>query len=230
MICFGLLTASCAPEANRMTTEDFLQKAETEAHSDKVAELNERLANFRTDPEKTKELKAMAGCMAKHNPQVEPFRVSVCYDTEIERIDNPWRVSEDTSLMEDTKDVYLRTDSSSYLDKYNQSTRTTLMVRCRENTTSVIFLFDEYLGLDTTKVQYRIDKQSPITKNMRISTNNKSAGLWNGNVAIPFAKALFDRSQLTVRVTPYGENPREMTFNISNLETEIKPLRDACGW
>jgi len=229
VICFGLLTASCAPENDR-TTEDFLQQAETLAHSDKVAELNERLASYRADPTKTKELKAMAGCMAKHDPQIEPFRTSVCYDTEIERFDNPWSLSEDTSLMEDTKDVYLQTDSSSYLDKYDRNTRTTLMVRCRENTTSVIFLFDEYLGLDETKVQYRIDKQSPITKSMRISTNNTSAGLWNGNAAIPFAKALFDKTQLAVRVTPYGENPREMTFNISNLESEIQPLRDACGW
>lgn len=105
ILCFSLFAASCSPEAKRTLTEDFLQQAETEVHSDKVAEL------------------------------------------------------------------------------------------------------------DTVNVQYRIDKQVPNTKSVRISTNNTFAGRWNSNTA-----------------TPYGENPGEMTFNISNLKSEIQPLRDACGW
>jgi len=229
-LCMGFAMGSCAPETERMTSQNILDQAENEVQVKKLAELNQRLAEYKADPSKRKELKVMAKCMAEHNPDVIPFRTSVCFDTEIEKLENPWSVSQDTSLMEDTTDVYLRSESSTYQNKYGQSVSTTLMIRCRENTTSVIFLFDEYLGLDSTKVQYRIDKEPAVTKAMSISTNNKSAGLWNGNSAIPFAKSLFGKYQLAVRVTPYGENPREMTFTIAELDRQIQPLREACGW
>ncbi|OUD12035.1 hypothetical protein TPSD3_12930 [Thioflexithrix psekupsensis] len=33
-----------------------------------------------------------------------------------------------------------------------------------------------------------------------------------------------------IRVTPYGKNPAEVTFDVSGLEQVIEPLQKACNW
>ena len=222
--------SACEPSSLSDGVQKILSDSESEVKRDKVTELNNKLDELGKDPSKAKEKSALLKCMVDHNLFEEPFRVSVCYDSALENIDNPWNIRESKSVMEDTKDVFITTSSSKYSNKYGQTHSTRLFVRCKENTTALIFGFDEYLGLDETTVQYRLDTEKAKSRTMGISTNNKSAGLWNGNSSIPVIKSLFGKKQLAVRVTPYGENPREMTFNIEGLEEMIQPLRESCNW
>jgi type VI secretion system protein VasI len=39
-----------------------------------------------------------------------------------------------------------------------------------------------------------------------------------------------DGEQLYVRAAPFSESRIEMTFNITGIEDEIAPLREACSW
>ncbi|WP_157018348.1 type VI secretion system-associated protein TagO [Mesorhizobium xinjiangense] len=55
-------------------------------------------------------------------------------------------------------------------------------------------------------------------------------GLWNGSRSIPVIKQMLGKSRMIVRMTPYNENPFTATFDITGLENEIAPLRDACQW
>ena len=229
-ILTAIYLSACEPSPSSDGVQKILSDSESEVKRDKVSELNNKLDELGKDPSKTKEKAALLNCMLEHNLFEEPFRVSVCYDSALDNIDNPWNIRESKSVMEDTKDVFITTSSSSYSNKYGQSHSTRLYVRCKENTTALIFGFDEYLGLDETTVQYRLDSEKSRSRSMVISTNNKSAGLWNGNSSIPVIKSLFGKKQLAVRVTPYGENPREMTFNIEGLEEMIQPLRESCNW
>jgi len=87
-----------------------------------------------------------------------------------------------------------------------------------------------YLGLNSTYVTHRIDKAASKQTKWSLSTKNEHTGKWNGNTSIPFIKSLFGKSNLLMQVTPYGENSVMTTFDISGLESAIKPLRAQCSW
>lgn len=77
---------------------------------------------------------------------------------------------------------------------------------------------------------YRIDLQKASTKSFSISTDHKALGFFSGGQSIPFIKSLFGTTKLLIRVTLYGKNPAEVTFDVSGLEQAIEPLRKACNW
>ncbi|WP_438455400.1 type VI secretion system-associated protein TagO [Vreelandella venusta] len=150
---------------------------------------------------------------------------------------SPWRVSEEISPMDDSKNVYLSTRSNETIPgRYGRSTaRPTLYVRCVENTTALVLHMDGHHMASSEyhnwgHVEMRIDDGRAFTKSMRQSTNNRSLGLWNGGSSIPVIRQMFGADQLIVRATPYSESPMTMTFDISQLEDEITPLREACHW
>ena len=130
----------------------------------------------------------------------------------------------------------MRVDSDTYQQRFGRGTAT-LAVRCVENTTAFVINFGEYLGDDSSsvyekwkRVTIRLDDQNPIVKRMDVATNNEAVGLWNGGTSIPFIKSMIGKKQMVVRITPYGENTREMTFPIEGLEYFIDPLRESCNW
>ncbi|MGP9679943.1 type VI secretion system-associated protein TagO [Halomonas sp. AOP27-A1-41] len=150
---------------------------------------------------------------------------------------SPWRVSEEISPMDDSKNVYLSTRSNETIPgRYGRSTaRPTLYVRCVENTTALVLHMDGHHMASSEyhnwgHVEMRIDDGRAFTKSMRQSTNNRSLGLWNGGSSIPVIRQMFGADRLIVRATPYSESPMTMTFDISQLEDEIAPLREACHW
>ena len=147
-----------------------------------------------------------------------------------------WRSHVSTSKIQDTRDVYLRVDSDTYQQRFGRGTAT-LAVRCVENTTAFVINFGEYLGDDSSsvyekwkRVTIRLDDQNPIVKRMDVATNNEAVGLWSGGASIPFIKSMIGKKRMVVRITPYGENTREMTFPIEGLEYFIDPLRESCNW
>ncbi|MGQ7253944.1 type VI secretion system-associated protein TagO [Vreelandella titanicae] len=150
---------------------------------------------------------------------------------------SPWQVSEEVSPMDDSKNVYLSTRANEALPgRYGRSVaRPTLYVRCVENTTALILNMDGHFMASSDyhtwgHVDMRIDDGQAFTKSMRESTNNKALGLWNGGTSIPVIRQMFGADQLTMRATPHSESPMTMTFDITGLEEEIAPLREACHW
>lgn len=147
-----------------------------------------------------------------------------------------WELIEKKSELKDTADIFIYVDSDEEINcGYNRHGKVRLWIRCLENTTSVIFgtpechmtssRYNEY-----GDVEYRVDKRKSKKVRMEESTNRHSLGLWRGRSAIPFAKAMFNSNRLLARMTPYGENPFTVSFNISQLEEAIKPLRKSCSW
>lgn len=146
-----------------------------------------------------------------------------------------WSIRSETSAMTDDTDVYLTVESMDPIYcSWNRGERVTLMLRCQENTTSIIFITGCHMTSsrynDYGDVTYRLDDEDPQVRGFEESTNNRALGLWRGAQAIPFIRAMLDNQRLLARMTPYSENPMEMEFNISGLEEAIVPLRDACNW
>ncbi|MGE9295102.1 MAG: type VI secretion system-associated protein TagO [Puniceicoccales bacterium] len=108
-----------------------------------------------------------------------------------------------------------------------------LGVRCVENTTSILIGLGDYQLADHGGygvIEYRLDSDAPKSKSFEASTDSSRLGLWNGGQAIPFIKAMFGKEKLTVRITPFSQTPVTTSFNITGLEQEIAPLREACHW
>ena len=137
--------------------------------------------------------------------------------------------------MTDDTNVFMFLDSNEPVNcGGNNGNPVSLVVRCMENTTSVYFSTGCHMTSSRYNsygdVTYRLDEQKAKTKGFQDSTNNKSLGLWRGGSAIPFIKQMLNNKKVLVRMTPYGENAITANFDITGSETEIEPLREACGW
>ncbi|MGO3058834.1 MAG: type VI secretion system-associated protein TagO [Halomonas sp.] len=150
---------------------------------------------------------------------------------------SPWRVRKDVSPMDDSTNVFLNTNSSQRIPgRYGRSSGyATLTVRCLENTTAMYLVMNDHHLASSPyhnwgHVQMRIDDRQAFSKSMDASTDNKALGLWRGGQSIPVIRQMFGADQLTLRATPYSESSITMTFDISQLEEEIEPLREACHW
>jgi type VI secretion system protein VasI len=146
-----------------------------------------------------------------------------------------WTVRIETSPMTDQTDVYLHLESETLLPARfgSGNAPADLFVRCRENTTSAFFVFNDHFMSDIQgygQIEYRLDKNAMSKVGTDASTDNKALGLWSGGRAIPFLKSLFAHDQLIVRATPYNESALTVTFDIRGLEAASEKLRDACKW
>jgi type VI secretion system protein VasI len=167
----------------------------------------------------------------------------VCYDL-LFRVDRKaptassqsrWVVSSETSRLDDTTNVFLTLVSSDTFPRRfsGGAAHGSMIVRCMENTTSMIFRMGDHHLADLQsygRITYRIDETSAKTQRFVESTDNRALGLWNGGSSIPFVKALFGAENLLVQITPFGESPITVDFPIAGIEDEIVPLREACGW
>ncbi|WP_333830981.1 type VI secretion system-associated protein TagO [Pararhodobacter sp.] len=148
--------------------------------------------------------------------------------------DSEWSVRVDQSPLDDSTSVYMSVQSDRPLRaRFRQESDASLNIRCRENTTSIFIHFGGHFMSDIQgrgRVDYRVDDRPAGHTTMSVSTNNEALGLWSGNRSIPFIRGIMDGGSLYVRATPFSESALEMTFNISGLDEELAPLREACNW
>lgn len=164
-----------------------------------------------------------------------------CYDlifkksVTISRSNNSqWKLKEDISKIDDSKNVFLTLNSKdTFQTRFKKNRTVSLLIMCRENTTSVIFNFADVFMSDNAgggTVTFRIDKEKAFKKNLRESTDNNALGLWSGGRSIPFIKSMFDKDNLLMRFAPYNESFSTVNFNITGLKKSIIELAAACGW
>lgn len=138
-----------------------------------------------------------------------------------------WKVSIETSPIDDSRNVFLMLDSKESVSTIGGPNHPTLVLRCKEKKTTAYIAWGTYLGLDETTVLTRLDDQPAARSEWNISTD-REATFHRSPVA--FAKSLLGKQRFLAQVTPYGENPALVTFAISGLDEALKPLRSACGW
>lgn len=140
-----------------------------------------------------------------------------------------WKISTDISPIDDSKDVTVAVNADQPVQgQFQQAVMPTLVIRCAQRKTNVYIYWGLYLGLNTTDVLTRLDKERAITTSWDLSTNNEAVFV-DGN-AVAYAKGLIGHQQFLAQVTPYDANPVMAIFNISGLGQAIKPLREACHW
>ncbi len=146
-----------------------------------------------------------------------------------------FRTRKSRSLVDDSPSVFITAYSNENLPmgRYKDAGRLELMMRCLENTTSFILSHGDAFFADTAgfgKVRFRLDDDRAFSRNMVERSDNQGLGLWSGRRSIPIIRDMFGHDRLLVEIQPYNESPRTFTFNISNLEDAVRPLREACNW
>lgn len=148
--------------------------------------------------------------------------------------DSKWIVETEVSAIDDSTSVFLTVPSNEIAScGFAPQTSATLTLRCMENTTALIIgtschLTSGFSGYG--EVTMRVDGETAVTRSFDHSTDNSSLGLWNGRTSIPVIQGLIDADTLIARLTPYNDNPIQLTFDLAGLEREIVPLREACNW
>ncbi|EPY8411906.1 type VI secretion system-associated protein TagO [Klebsiella aerogenes] len=149
----------------------------------------------------------------------------------VEPAPNPgkWLTHITTSPVDDSKNVVLMLPSNdSIRTPYGETVTPTIFVACREKKTEVFINWDVYLGLEETSMLYRFDKQKAVERGWSISTDTKAV-FYRGR-DIDFVKAMMKADKMFARITPYNESPVSVTFDLSGLNSAVKPLQQACGW
>lgn len=146
-----------------------------------------------------------------------------------------WNVRHETSAMTDKTNVYMHVDSDETIDcGWNRGEKIRVVARCHDNTTSLFFQTGCHMASSEYNsyghIQYRLDDAPAKTMRATSSTNNRALGLWSGGQAIPAIKELLGKDRMTVRMTPYGENPFTASFDISGMGDAIESLRNSCSW
>lgn len=168
----------------------------------------------------------------KSKPQTRDDKpTAAALSAPVEPVKQSWTIMEEASKMDGSPTVYMSTFSDDkFVSSYGEMTRALLTLRCIERTTSLFVSGSWYLGGDRVPIMYRIDNEKPVAQQWSPSTDAKAVGLWNGATAIPFLKALFGKQTLLMRVTPWREGYREISFNVADIAEKVQPLRKACNW
>jgi len=162
----------------------------------------------------------------------------ICYDLifkikQTNSTSSKWRVSEETSKIDDRKNVFVVVDSVDQLQgRFGLKDRARLMFSCREGkTTSYIVFGGHFMStMSSGTVTYRVDKRPAGKRRMTESTDHQALGHWGAAESISLARELYGATSLYIQATPHSESPVSAEFPVDGLEQALKPLQAACKW
>ncbi|WP_420537791.1 type VI secretion system-associated protein TagO [Ketogulonicigenium vulgare] len=141
-----------------------------------------------------------------------------------------WRVSSRGSMLDNRTDVFLSLESlNTRGNSIGRPERASLYLRCFENRTAVLLMFNQYIS-DAQNVRFKLD-DGPV-RNLWMNEVNGSDGLISrsGGPSIEFIKGLLDKDQLVVSFNSYSSNGLEFSFDISGLRRHAGQVASACNW
>lgn len=143
-------------------------------------------------------------------------------------ITTAWEVEATKSALDDSPTVTaLLMPSSSSGTGIGDSTMA-LMMRCMENTTSVVLSTTMFMTNDNIQVTVRLDDQPAQTTSWGRSTNYKAVGLWSGTKAIPFVREIANASRMVVRIQERDRLDAE--FDLGDVRSVAAQVASACNW
>jgi hypothetical protein len=166
--------------------------------------------------------------MSEETYQEERASVALKYVTDVSNLldvitqNETWSSHKTTSLIDDSLNI-------SFYISSNESDNIDLSIRCQENETELYIDWDNFLSTSSINMLTRIDKQ-PADDNLWWNTSSDYKAVFYPGNDIEFIKSLFNHDVLLAKITPHGDNPITVTFDITELSPIIEPLRKACGW
>ena len=144
-----------------------------------------------------------------------------------------WTVRESQDPIDDSKVISMSLSSTKGTSSRGEPI--IFIARCKSNETDAFVVWNEYVGSDTRSsygksktIQVRIDDQPSQTQTWGVSTDNEAtfAPGWPGTML----KQMVNGEQLTLRMTPHGENPVTAIFDLKGMRPHLEKLAQTCNW
>ena len=140
-----------------------------------------------------------------------------------------WKISRTALNENNQRNVTLRLAANSPIRAGNQPSTPSLVLRCRNNRTSVQVEWNAYISDRDINVNTRFDDGNSDTKLWLISSDYTATFPIAYNY-LRFAKTMLNHEKMDVEVTPYGRSTIQSTFDLKGLRNAIWSLRKACHW
>ena len=134
-----------------------------------------------------------------------------------------WKTTLDADPITDDA-IFLTTTVGDIPSKYGDAI--TLSLRCTPDDYDVFVSFNEYIG-SQPMVTYRIDKEKPVDTRWDSATSKQGA-FAPDNYIVDLIEGMVKGTKMVVRITPYNENPKTITFNMVGFTNSLKPYNKKC--
>lgn len=125
-----------------------------------------------------------------------------------------WEYRQEQSPIDDSTTHVLRHDSAEVVGSFDKEPAG-LIIRQKEGRREVYISWPSFIGSRSVPVTVRFDKDEAVTDDWNCSTDGRAAFS-----PFPFAdfwEMVKTSRKLTMRLTPYGESPKTVTFDLSNI-------------
>lgn len=129
---------------------------------------------------------------------------------------------------EQRTDMRLSVKSQTPLQVDGSDVHAVLTVSCEAGKASVSLNWNMYLGLGSIRMRTHFDGQQNRSNIWLIADDNQTVLLRRSDIS--FIKTMMRHDKLTTEVTPFGQRPVTVEFNIEGLSEVVKPLRKLCNW
>lgn len=147
-----------------------------------------------------------------------------------------WFLETDTDPMTDKKRVYVSLVANNVLMKGNDWTtlqEPMITFRCENNTTDFMIDFKQPLSPEygnalrrTTK--FRLDDKGAF--NVSLNTAQGNLRVYFVSNPVPTIKKIIGSNKMLISYQAHRQGEQVLEFDVSELESRIKPVRDACNW
>jgi len=140
-----------------------------------------------------------------------------------------WLSGSNVSALDDSTSYFIMLDAEDSIRAWLRDPTPSLIIRCEASRYDVYIFADTQLDstLDDevfTRVRYGNDP--PVSVTMSESTTGEAMFFPNGRATV---RNLLAVDRLVVGFTPFNANPVEAVFDLTGIETAIRPLFDECG-
>lgn len=164
---------------------------------------------------------------AKRKQEIEQQKAE-----ELARLVNSWSVNRSQSKMDDTPSIIVAKEAKYSVQTWLKQITPILVIRCRENTTSLIFnaksnftpVYGEY---DKASIRVRIDDGKAVSQYWSESTDNDAAFAPN---AISLLRQMKDAEILRIEFNPFNSNPATVEFDLRGLKPHLEEVAKTCRW
>ena len=165
---------------------------------------------------------SLSDLVAENNTVMREPKESKAHLTENPKSEDPlsnWLVLNSKSPIDDSPRVTMVKEAE-FGDQ-------TLVLRCNEDKTDAYIDTGDYLGENSETVTVRFGKDKAQQMKFILSTNKKALF---ASSTIPFIKSMQNTDTMVLRYSTYNGSSKTVTFNIDDLDTGLKSLREACHW
>ena len=148
-----------------------------------------------------------------------------------DQISGWWVINEQRAAIDDSPTV-VAINYSAY-EARSFGGLTALFAQCREGTTSIVFVQDDYLISASRRgsfdITYRIDSAPAQSTRWSELTNNKGAGLF-GTGSEDFLRSLYNAENFFIRLTDGNGQSHDAEFDLAGIQDTTEAVAGACGW